>query len=79
MSDMRIADKRFECEEIVPTNRICRTTGDAIKFYDDISEWDKPAFQEMQESDILDMFKHMMMKLSAHPDSVWCMDSGASW
>ncbi len=61
MSDMRIADKRFECEEIVPTNRICRTTGDEIKFYDDISEWDKPAFQEMEESDILDMFKHMMM------------------
>ena len=61
MSDMRIADKRFEGAEIVPSNRICRTTGDAIKFYDDISEWDKPAFQEMKESDILDMFKHMMV------------------
>ena len=60
MSDMRIADKRFECEEIVPTNRKCWTTGDEIKYYDDIEECDKPAFREMEESDILDMFKHLM-------------------
>jgi len=60
MSDMRIADKRFECEEIVPSNRKCWTTGDEIKYYDDIEECDKPAFREMEESDILDMFKHLM-------------------
>ena len=50
----------LEASAIVPTNRICRTTGDEIKYYDEIKECDKPAFQEMEESDILDMFKHLM-------------------
>jgi hypothetical protein len=51
----------LEASAIVPKNRICRTTGDEIKFYDDIIECDKPAFQEMEESAILDMFKHLMV------------------
>ena len=50
----------LEASAIVTTNRICRTTGDEIKYYDEIKECDKPAFQEMEESDILDMFKHLM-------------------
>ena len=50
----------LEGSAIVPTNRKCWTTGDAIKFFDEIKECDKPAFREMEESDILDMFKHLM-------------------
>ena len=50
----------LEGSAIVPKNRICRTTGDEIKFFDEIKECDKPAFREMDESDILDMFKHLM-------------------
>ena len=50
----------LEASAIVPTNRICRTTGDEIKYYDEIKECDKPAYQEMEESAILDMFKHLM-------------------
>ena len=51
----------LEASAIVPKNRICRTTGDEIKFYDEIKECDKPAYQEMEESAILDMFKHLMV------------------
>ena len=51
----------LEGSAIVPMNRRCRTTGDEIKFFDEIKECDKPVFQEMEESDILDMFKHLMM------------------
>ena len=62
--EMQEADT-LEGSAIVTTNRICRTTGDEIKFYDEISECDKPAFQEMEESDILDMFKHLMVPKEA--------------
>ena len=55
----------LEAAAIVPKNRICRTTGDEIKYYDEIKECDKPAFQEMEESDILDMFKHLMVPKEA--------------
>jgi hypothetical protein len=51
----------LEASAIVPKNRKCWTTGDEIKFYDEIKECDKPAFREMEESDILDMFKHLMV------------------
>ena len=51
----------LEGSAIVPTNRKCWTTGDEIKFFDEIKECDKPAFREMEESDILDMFKHLMV------------------
>ena len=50
----------LEASAIVPKNRKCWTTGDEIKFFDEIKECDKPAFREMEESDILDMFKHLM-------------------
>ena len=58
--EMQEADT-LEGSAIVPKNRICRTTGDEIKFYDEIKECDKPAYQEMEESAILDMFKHLMV------------------
>ena len=51
----------LEASAIVPKNRKCWTTGDEIKFFDEIKECDKPAFREMEESDILDMFKHLMV------------------
>ena len=51
----------LEASAIVPKNRKCWTTGDEIKFFDEIKECDKPAYQEMEESAILDMFKHLMV------------------
>ena len=55
----------LEASAIVPKNRKCWTTGDEIKFFDEIKECDKPAFREMEESDILDMFKHLMVPKEA--------------
>lgn len=56
--------------EIVETSTLvkqprqrCYTSGDEIKFFDEMTENDKPEFHDISESDLLGMFKGVIKEL----------------
>lgn len=51
MSDMRLADKRIRCY----------TSGDEIKFIEDICEEDKPEFHDISERQLFNLFKGLVV------------------
>ena len=50
--------------KIVKSERIrCYTSGDEIKYFDEMDENDKPEFHDISESDLLGMFKGVIKEL----------------
>lgn len=50
----------MEEKDMENKNRLCWCPNDEIKFFDEITESDKPAYKEYDVDVILEMFKHLI-------------------